>query len=377
MSKCYLCGIELTPENGSEEHIILNALGGRYKTKKLLCKKCNNNSGSDYDAVLANQYHFFTSILGVDLARGKPPVLIMKADDGQTYIIQNGTTPILSHPIVKNEKIDETSSKVSITARSKEELEQKLNDFKKKGYKIDIEEAMKNAVYRREPSPTMHSMLSFGGIESFPAILKMAVSQYIDKTDDIENVKSAIEDIRNPPKDIKDFKKVELCILEKDIFEVEEGEISHSILLNASAEKQKLYAVIQLFNTQQYIVKLSDTYNGSDFTDLYVYDVLKKSEIKKEILWTPDFDFIFYFKYPASSPNFSIMQNRVTRIMEIAMRTKEEHRKKEILEKMTEGLVEKIKKRFESGNPPSEAEIHAICEEFADEYLPKKATFME
>ena len=373
MSKCYICGTELTPENGSEEHIILNALGGRYKTKKLLCKKCNNNSGSDYDAVLANQYHFFTSILGVDLARGKPPVLSMKADDGQTYIIQNGTTPVLSHPIVKNEKIDETSSKISITARSKEELEQKLNDFKKKGYKIDIEEAMKNAVYRREPSPTMHSMLSFGGIESFPAILKMAVSQYIDKTDDIENVKSAIEDIRNPPKDIKDFKKVELCILEKDIFEVEEGEISHSILLNASAEKQKLYAVIQLFNTQQYIVKLSDTYNGSDFTDLYVYDVLKKSEIKKEIIWTPDFDFIFYFKYPALSPDFSIMQHRTHRVMEIAMRAKEEQWRADITKEMTKRIIEEIRLRFENGNPPSEEEIHAMCDKLADEYLPKKA----
>ena len=278
---------------------------------------------------------------------------------------------------MKTEKIDEHSSRISIIARSKEELEQKLKDFQKKGYKIDIGESIKKAEFKREPAPVMHSQLTFGGIESFPTILKMAVSQYIEKTCDLENVKAAIEDIKNTPKDLEYFKRVELCILEKDIFSVQDYEVSHSIFFHASSEKHKLYAIIQLFNAQQYIVKLSDSYNGSDFMDLYVYDVLKKSELKKDILWSSDFDFVFNFKYPASSPNFSIMQNRVTRIMEIAMRTKEEHWKKEILEKMTEGLVEKIKKRFESGNPPSEAEIHAICEEFADEYLPKKATFME
>ena len=51
----------------------------------------------------------------------------------------------MSHPIVKTEKIDEHSSRISIIARSKEELEQKLKDFQKKGYKIDIGESIKKA----------------------------------------------------------------------------------------------------------------------------------------------------------------------------------------------------------------------------------------
>nr|MBP3283644.1 hypothetical protein [Treponema sp.] len=131
MPKYYLCGAELTAENESEEHIIINAIGGRYKSKKLLCKKCNNGSGSDYDAVLAKQYHFFTNMLELSLERGKPPALKMESESGESYTIKNGTTPELSHPIVKTEKIDEHSSHISIIARSKEELEQKLKDFQK------------------------------------------------------------------------------------------------------------------------------------------------------------------------------------------------------------------------------------------------------
>ena len=35
---CYICGKELTKLNESEEHIIPNAIGGKLKSKKLICK---------------------------------------------------------------------------------------------------------------------------------------------------------------------------------------------------------------------------------------------------------------------------------------------------------------------------------------------------
>ena len=39
---CYICGSELTEENQSDEHIILNAIGGHLHSYSILCKKCNN-----------------------------------------------------------------------------------------------------------------------------------------------------------------------------------------------------------------------------------------------------------------------------------------------------------------------------------------------
>ena len=247
-----------------------------------------------------------------------------------------------------------------------------MEDFRKKGYKIDVEEALKKAEVKKEQLPMMHSEHNLGGYESFLAILKMAVSQYIEKRDDIANVRAAIEDIKNPPNDLRHLDKVELCVLENEIFSVDDDEVSHSIFLNASNEKHKLYAIIQLFNTPQYIVKLSDTYDGQDFTDLYVYDVLKKNELKKEILWFPDFDFVFDFKYPKSAPNFSIMQERMTRVIKIAMKKKEERWRSDIIKKISERLIEKIKLHFENGNSLLKFEINNICEELITEYLLKE-----
>lgn len=371
MSKCYLCGTELIDTNVSEEHIILNALGGRYKSKKLLCKKCNNSTGCEYDAVLANQYHFLTNMLGLDLERGKTPPVNMNADDGHTYTIKSGMTPELSHPIVINEKLDEKTIALSITARSKKELEDILSKYKKKGYDINIEESLEKAVYSKEPAPQMHSKLTFGGIESFPAILKMAVSQYIDKTDDIENVKSAIEDINHPGKDFSTFNKVELCVLEKNIFEEDDNEVLHSILLCASKEKHKLYAIIQLFSTQQYIVKLSNTYNGSDFTDLMIYDVLKKDFKNKTIHWTPDFDYIFNYEYPKAHVNYEIMQGRFARVMKIAQENQNERLKNKIIEEVTEKVMKKVEELVNQVDYPTQEEINQMCNELLDELLPK------
>ena len=47
---CLICNETLTEANASDEHIILNSLGGHLHSKDLLCKKCNNKFGKEADA---------------------------------------------------------------------------------------------------------------------------------------------------------------------------------------------------------------------------------------------------------------------------------------------------------------------------------------
>lgn len=50
MEKYYICGEELKKKrNISVEHIILNAIGGKLKSKKLICKKCSSKLGYSRD----------------------------------------------------------------------------------------------------------------------------------------------------------------------------------------------------------------------------------------------------------------------------------------------------------------------------------------
>ena len=43
MPNCYKCTDEINDENVSTEHIIPNAVGGRLKSKELLCNICNSD----------------------------------------------------------------------------------------------------------------------------------------------------------------------------------------------------------------------------------------------------------------------------------------------------------------------------------------------
>jgi hypothetical protein len=49
MRKCIICGIPLNNENKSKEHIIHNAIGGTLEDEGIYCKKCNAKYGSRQD----------------------------------------------------------------------------------------------------------------------------------------------------------------------------------------------------------------------------------------------------------------------------------------------------------------------------------------
>ena len=54
MAYCWLCETLLTEENRSREHIIPAALGGKRTVADFLCRRCNNSTGSKWDAALVN-----------------------------------------------------------------------------------------------------------------------------------------------------------------------------------------------------------------------------------------------------------------------------------------------------------------------------------
>lgn len=53
---CWLCDAWLTSENRSQEHIILKALGGKRTVDNFLCRRCNNSTGSKWDAALIEAF---------------------------------------------------------------------------------------------------------------------------------------------------------------------------------------------------------------------------------------------------------------------------------------------------------------------------------
>ena len=353
MGKCYLCGTEITDKNKTIEHIVLNSIGGRLKSSKLICKTCNSTFGNTFDSKLSKQLEFFANFLDIKRERGVVQEIEMfRESTGEKYKVTSKGIPIPAKPTI--EEINKGSAtEIKIKARSKKELTGILIGLKKKYPNINVEQFIENANSVKEYiSEPLHITLTIGGKESMPAILKMAINYYIEKTEDIESVKNAIEDLKHNSTD-----KVEPIILSEPLFNLSKDEITHSIFVKGSREEKKLYAIIELYSVIQFIVKLSDNYNGNSIQDLYVYDVLKNEEISKEILKVPSFDFIFSFEYPLSKSNFSIMQKKMNHVMEIGSK-----RKTQLY------ISEAIEKSFAStwGKLPTG---HLITEEDADKLL--------
>ena len=324
---CYLCGEEITEANKSEEHIILNALGGRLKSLKLLCKKCNSNLGDKEDAALAKQMEFFATHLNIKRERGNLQHIEMtKEGSGEKYLVSSDGVPFLKHPLVEK-KENEGKLEFKIRANNEKEALEILTNLQRKYPKTNFEQC-KSAIKKvkeRLDAP-LHIQLCFGGMDAMLSILKTAVNFYIDRSGDIDSVKLAIDDLKK-----KETDRVEQ-FLEKShpLFETSDQEILHSIFINGSKEKNKLYAIVEFFSALQFIVKLSDDYKGEDIQYLYVYDVLNTKEILKEIKNIPAFDFIFDYKY---SPKFDFqgLQQKITRVLQIGAKRQNDNRISDII----------------------------------------------
>lgn len=88
MNKCYLCGRELKDSNLSDEHIVLNAIGGRLHSKKLICKDCNSEMGNKADSKLAEDLSFFTDMLEISRSRKSEHNQIMTDSEGHEIIVK-------------------------------------------------------------------------------------------------------------------------------------------------------------------------------------------------------------------------------------------------------------------------------------------------
>lgn len=363
MDKCYLCETEINDKNKTIEHIVLNSIGGRLKSSKLICKNCNSKFGNTIYSNLSKQLEFFANCLDIKRERGVvQEIEMLRETTGEKYKVNSKGIPKPSKPIVK-EITKGSTTEIEIKARSKKELAGILKGLKGKKYpNINVEQFIEKAeIVRERISEPLKITLTIGGKESMPEILKMAINFYVEETEDIESIRNAIEDLKRNSAD-----KVEPIILNEPLFTLNDDEITHSIFINGSSKEKKLYVIIELYSVVQFIVKLSDNYNGDNIQDLYIYDVLKNLEISREILSVPSFDFIFGFKYALSEPDFSIMQRKIEHVVKIGLKRKNKLYISEAIKKSFASTWEKLPK----GHLITEEDIDQLLDELEKNIYP-------
>lgn len=275
MKKCYICCEELTKDNDSVEHIIPNAIGGKLKSKELICKKCNSKLGYSMDNELAEQLEFFCNFLNIDRERGKPNDIIFIENETNREYIRKAIGKVLPKDSFKkyscnNKLIFEISSTdKNFILKKIEEISKKYNIVNK-----DIENDLK---YTKHNLNEMHTSLTFGGENIKLALYKIAINFFIYSGGDEKYIKHLINCLlQNNANNTNGYSK-QISIKNTD--NIKENSIPHIIYIEGNSKEHILYAYIEFFGTVQFLVLLNDNYDGVDIKYTYYYDFISKSEI--------------------------------------------------------------------------------------------------
>lgn len=316
---CYKCEIIIDDKNSSSEHIILNACGGKLKSNKLLCKKCNSHFGNSFDSELANDINPLANLLRINRERGFPPKIEGKGlYNGLEYYLEHDGKISLKKPVITEIDIhndDISKRKIKVKALNKKNLEQVLNGLKRKYPDLDIIKAKEEINHKNELfDEPLNIKMSIGGSDTFKSITKTAINFYIlngGKRSEIKHLFNYLDGKEN-------LEIVRFYYPNLNVYEYKNDEITHVLKIVGNAHEKILYAYVELFNTHCFIIKLSENYSESDMNVDYIFNI-HNNEVNFN-LTTLDLNrkqLINLFTNEDAKPYLK-MQDRTNRVLNIA-----------------------------------------------------------
>ncbi|MGO0258240.1 HNH endonuclease [Priestia aryabhattai] len=269
--KCYVCCTDLTQENETEEHILLNAIGGKLKSRRLICRDCNSKFGGKIDDKLAQQLNPISTLLNVKRDRGKPQNIIGKYEHKE-IIIEPGGKIKLARPYID----DKDEEVIRVEASTLNELTKILKSLRRKYPNLDVDKTIKNAKKSHDYLPSLSLNMNFGGKEIRQAICKMAVNFYILNGGDPKVIEHLLPFIEGNVEEAE----VYYFYPRSEVFYKDEKDIMHTLILVGNNQKKELYVYVELFNEFKFVIIIDREYNGQSIYHSYHYNVVTNNEIK-------------------------------------------------------------------------------------------------
>lgn len=267
--KCYCCGEVITTARRTVEHIIPNALGGKLKSRTLLCSDCNNNLGNVVDAPYCQQMQWVMNRLGIKREKGDPPAL--KAHCVSTgdpiHIESNGTT---FAPRIRISRV----TRGYIIECDRNNIRKAQETLKRKVPNVQftrVEPFETNLEYRLTSA--------FGGMACYRAITKIALNYYSLCGGDAAFIGEATRFVKHGGDNVF----VILYYPTRDVLTQRlDKQITHVVTFRADPVQKLLYAYVELFTAFRFLVSLSDTYGGIAMRDSYCFDLLQRKVIQTD-----------------------------------------------------------------------------------------------
>jgi hypothetical protein len=182
---CALCNEILDESFDSREHLILNAIGGRRKVRGVLCIRCNNTSGAEWDSELADQLNPLALLFGIDRQEGRVPARKFEtAGESQLWLNPDGTMSPAAAPYQKIPK-DGGGWQIQVTARTLADARKILKGVAAKYPEVDYERVLATAELKADYlGDALKMSLGIGGARAGRSIVKsglcLSVSEGVD-----------------------------------------------------------------------------------------------------------------------------------------------------------------------------------------------------
>ena len=302
---------------GSNEHVILSAIGGRKKSRNVCCTECNNRLGAEIDEPFSEELAYFSTNLGITRDRKKtsPTIKCKVEHDGKQYDLKHGGEFSLSKAHVEREVLPDGTIDISLIAGSREQatkiLSQILSGVGKSLHDFESIEAKSKKSYL----PTVEERFHFGGPVQFRSVAKMLLT-YAETVIGPSVLRSTAFDSVIAYIDGKNSNFDRLCL--GYCFEVptepKVSNINHRAFLFTSSAKKLAIGVLEIFGGIVYSVELSSQWDGPDISTVYAIDPVTSQSKTEQIIAHSIFD-----NYCLKKPDFAVAKAGIENIVRTFM----------------------------------------------------------
>lgn len=282
-SKCWLCECHINKDNAAKEHIIPKAIGGRRTVQGFLCRTCNSSTGKRWDAELAKQLNYFGHLFEIKRQGKTIPAMKLNTVAGELIEIRPGNRTVIGKPL-RTVTTDKGTVRAQISARTRAEMRDRLEDLRKDYPQIDVDEELGKVqdveTYSNVP---MELTVDVSGPYTDRSIVKSAVVLACKAGLKPSDCDMAIEYLRNEENEYDEdgfwHYYQEDLVKNRKI-----GLPMHCVHVTASPGSGLLLAYIEYYGVVRRVLCLSRGYNGKPTRRTYCVNPVNGQELSDVVV---------------------------------------------------------------------------------------------
>jgi len=282
---CIFCGLPLTDDNYSDEHVIPNAIGGHLVTRNATCSNCNSKSGYTIDNCLVNNFSLLANALDVPRDRGQhPDAYIYDEKTDRKLILSPGKNVALA----PNIRVDKEEGRISFNyyAPTRKEAEKYLKKNMPKDFKGAVDLVGKKIEGERYSFSLLN--VTYNNEEFLKGIVKIALcyTRHLGLPINVSSIARSF--LRG-----EGTKLIPVGTVRSNVINLRDPSpypLYHGIFLFKYPEKSKLIVYIMLFQAFEFIVLVDEDCEIDDVCKGYLWNIVSACSESHKVDLVADLD---------------------------------------------------------------------------------------